>query len=138
MRMTFCAGIFALAIAGVLPGMPAQATEFAAEQGLHASIDIPRIKSALKLTPQQARYWAPVEAALRDLARHQSTHNAESEGFVRRVSHRAVSIVLTSAAVQRLASAARPLIAALSDEQKRSAQSLAQEMGLGPVVAALN
>jgi hypothetical protein len=30
------------------------------------------------------------------------------------------------------------LIAALSDEQKRSAQSLAQEMGLGPVVAALN
>ena len=57
---------------------------------------------------------------------------------MRRVSHRAVSIVLTSAAVQRLASAARPLIAALSDEQKRSAQSLAQEMGLGPVVAALN
>jgi hypothetical protein len=137
MRMTFCAGVLALAIAGVLPGMPAQATEFAAEQGLHASIDIPRIKSALKLTPQQARYWGPVESALRDLARHQSA-SAESEGFVRRVSHRAVSIVLTSAAVQRLASAARPLIAALSDEQKRSAQSLAQEMGLGPVVAALN
>ena len=60
MRMTFCASVFALAIAGVSPGMPAQATEFAAEQGLHASIDIPRIKSALKLTPQQARYWAPV------------------------------------------------------------------------------
>jgi hypothetical protein len=137
MRKILCAGVFALAMAGLLPGMPVQATEFAAEQGPQASINIPRIKSVLKLSADQARYWGPVEAALRDLARHQP--HDESEGLVRRVGHRAISIVLTSAAVERLAVAARPLIAVLSDEQKQNARGLAQEMGLGPVVmAALN
>jgi hypothetical protein len=137
MKKILCAGAFALAMAGLLPGMPARASEFAAEQGPQASIDIPRIKSVLKLSPDQVRYWAPVEGALRDLARHQA--HDESEGLVRRVSHRAISIVLTSAAIERLAVAARPLIAVLSDEQKQNARGLAQEMGLGPVVmAALN
>jgi len=74
---------------------------------------------------------------LHDIARHQ-THDA-SEGLVRRISNRVVSIVLTSAAIERLAVAARPLIAVLNDEQKQNARALAQEMGLGPVVmAALN
>jgi len=50
-----------------------------------------------------------------------------------------VSIVLNSAAVERLAVAARPLIVRLDDGQKQAAGQLAQEMGLGPVVmAALN
>jgi hypothetical protein len=56
---------------------------------------------------------------------------------VRRVSRRVVSVVLDGAAIHRLAVAARPLIAVLSDEQKEAASGLAQEMGLGPVVAAL-
>jgi hypothetical protein len=47
-----------------------------------------------------------------------------------------ISIVLNSAAVERLAVAARPLIAVLDDEQKRAASGLAQEMGLGAVVMA--
>jgi hypothetical protein len=137
MRKTLCAGVLALAIAGVLPGMPVHATEFAAEQGPQASINIPRIKSVLKLSAYQVRYWAPVEAALRDIARHQVRD--ESEGLVRRVGHRALSIVLTAAAIERLAVAARPLIAVLDDEQRQNARGLAQEMGLGPVViAALN
>lgn len=137
MVKTLCAGAFALAMVGLLPPMPAGAAEFAAEQGPQASIDVARIKNVLKLSPNQARYWAPVEAALRDLARHQ-VHD-ESEGLVRRVGHRAISIVLTSAAIERLAVAARPLIAVLDDEQKQNARGLAQEMGLGPVVmAALN
>jgi hypothetical protein len=47
--------------------------------------------------------------------------------------------VLSSAAVERLAIAARPLIARLNDEQKQAAGQMAQEMGLGPVVmAAMN
>ena len=75
-----------------------------------------------------------VEAALRDLARRQA--HADEEGLVRRISNRVVSVVLNSTAVQRLAVAVRPLIAALDDEQKRAAYGLAQEMGLGPVVAA--
>lgn len=139
MRKTLCAGAFALAMAGLLPVMSAQAADFAAEQGVHASINIGRIKSVLRLTPEQARYWTPVEAALRDLARRQAqAQPAADDGFVHRVSRRAVSVVLTSAAIQRLAVAARPLIAVLNDEQKQNARGLAQEMGLGPVVAALN
>ena len=77
-----------------------------------ASINIPRIKSVLKLTPAQEQYWAPVEAALRDLARRQSA-SSESAGLVRRISNRVVTVVLNSAAVQRLAVAARPLVATL-------------------------
>jgi len=91
----------------------------------------------LKLTQEQERYWRPVEVALRDLARHKE--QPESDGLVRRVSRRVVSIVLNSAALERLVFAARPLIAKLNDEQKQAAGRLAQEMGLGPVVmAALN
>ena len=91
----------------------------------------------LKLTAEQERYWPPVEAAL---ARSRPpTGRAEPGGLVHRISHRVVSIVLDGAAVERLAAAARPLIAGLSDEQKQAARQLAQEMGLGPVVvAALN
>ncbi|MGB3659649.1 MAG: hypothetical protein WBA14_17175, partial [Pseudolabrys sp.] len=73
--------------------------------------------------------------ALRDLARKQS--QTESTSLVRRISNRVVLVVLNSGAVQRLAVAARPLVASLDHEQMRAAQGLAQEMGLGPVVAAL-
>jgi hypothetical protein len=73
---------------------------------------------------------------LRELARRQNA-SSESAGFVRRLSNRVVTVVLNSSAVQRLAVAARPLIGTLDAEQMRAAQGLAQEMGLGPVVAAL-
>ena len=140
MKMTVRAGVFALAAIALLLNVSlASAREFTAmngEQGQpSASINIARIKSALNLTAEQEPYWAPVEAALRDLARQQ-TH-AESDGLVRRISHKVVSVVLNSAAVQRLAVAARPLIAKLDAEQMRAAHGLAEEMGLGPVVAAL-
>jgi hypothetical protein len=49
-----------------------------------------------------------------------------------------VSIVFDNAAIGRLAIAARPLIAALDNDQKQAAAAHAQEMGLGPVVAAPN
>jgi zinc resistance-associated protein len=140
MKMTVYAGVFALAAAGLLPEMPAAfANEFtyapAESASMAASIDVGRIHSALRLTPRQQPLWAPVEAALREIARQQRAH-AEPAGFVRRISHRVLSIVLNSAAVERLAVAARPLIAVLDDEQKRAASGLAQEMGLGAVVVA--
>jgi len=101
-----------------------------------AAVDIARVKRTLNLTPEQQRYWPPVEAALRGIARRQA--QAHSGGLVHRISHRVVSIVLNGNAVRRLAVAARPLIATLRDDQKQSAVALAQEMGLGPVLAALN
>ena len=138
MKKLLCAGVFALATIGLLSGggSPARAMEIAGSNGSHAAINIPRIKSVLKLTPAQEQHWAPVEAALRELARRQNA-SSESPGLVRRISNRVVTVVLNSAAVQRLAVAARPLIGTLDAEQMRAAQGLAQEMGLGPVVAAL-
>jgi len=101
-----------------------------------ASVDIARVKRVLHLTADQEAYWPPVEAALRAIAHRQA--QAEPAGLVRRISHRVVSIALDSAAVARVARAARPLIERLRDDQKQGALSLAHEMGLGPVLAALN
>ena len=77
-----------------------------------------------------------MEAALRDLARRRQVRD-ENDGFVRRVSRRVVSIAINSATIHRLAVAARPLVAVLDAQQMQTAHGLAQEMGLGPVVAAL-
>ena len=140
MRLTVCAGAFALAMLALLSnGSPVWASEFISANGDQGqpstSINIARIKSVLKLTPEQEPYWAPVEAALRDVARQQTL--SETGGLVHRISHRVVSVVLNGAAVQRLAAAARPLLASLDAEQMKAAHGLAREMGLGPVVAAL-
>jgi hypothetical protein len=139
MKKLFYAGALALAMLGSLSAIPAAragGSTAAAVQGQPAAtINIARIKSVLKLTPAQRAYWPPVEAALRRLAREQQ---ASSGGLIHRISHRVVSLVLTGAAVRRLAVAARPLMARLNDDQKMAAAQLAQEMGLGPVVAALN
>lgn len=142
MKRALCAGVCALAAVGLLSMIPAASAgdmgnSYAAPRPVSAAIDVERIRNVLQLTQEQERYWRPVEAALRALARHQE--QAESDGFVHRVSRRLVQIVLDSAAVERLAVAARPLIARLDDRQKQAAGQLAQEMGLGPVVmAALN
>lgn len=139
MKMTVCAGVVALAVTGLLSNVASvDAREITANAEMaqsSASINIARIKSALKLTPAQEPYWAPVEAALRDLNHRQA--QSEGDGLVRRISHRVVSIALNSATIQKLAAAARPLIGVLDAEQMRTAHGLAQEMGLGPVVAAL-
>lgn len=101
-----------------------------------AEIDIGYVRRMLRLTAEQERFWPPVESALRSLSHRQA--NVEPAGLVRRISRRVVSIVLDGAAIERLAVSARPLVAVLDEEQKRTAVSLAQQMGLGPVLAALN
>jgi len=138
MKKTLCAGAVALAMAGLLSNAPVSAAEYgysSAEHGQATAIDIGRIRGALHLTSQQEPLWGPVESALRDIVRQQQART-EQQGFIKRVSSRVVSIVMTSSAVERLARAARPLVAALDDRQKQAAHSLAQEMGLGAVVMA--
>jgi hypothetical protein len=44
------------------------AADFAALRSALPPIDIGRIRAVLHLTPQQERYWHPVEAALQQLA----------------------------------------------------------------------
>jgi hypothetical protein len=136
MKKVLCASVFALAMIGLSPATRAdEFTTASLEQPQAApSINIGRIKSVLSLTPKQEAYWAPVEAALRNLYRRQA--QPDEGGFVSRYSHRAVSFVITSAAIQRLAVAARPLIAVLNEDQKRAASGLAQEMGIGEVMMA--
>jgi len=135
MKTVLCAGAFALA-AMIGLSSATRADEFTTaslEQPQAApSINIGHIKSVLSLTPKQEAYWGPVEAALRNLYRRHA--NTEEGGMVSRLSHRAVSFVISSAAIQRLAVAARPLIAVLNEDQKRAASNLAQEMGLGEVM----
>ena len=140
MKKVIFAGVLALAAAGTLSIHSAVfAGEFAGAASLEqdaAAVDIARVKRVLHLTREQEHFWPPVEVALRDVARRQA--QAEPAGLVHRISHRVVSIVLDSAAIRRLAVAARQLIAVLRDDQKQDALALAQEMGLAPVLAALN
>jgi hypothetical protein len=138
MKFAACAGAIALATSLLLSNVsPGAAVEYSGADAaqLATTVNIDRIRSTLKLTPAQERFWPAVETALRDLGHRQA--NASQDGIVRRLSRRVVSVVLNTAAVQRLAAAAKPLIAALDDNQKRTAVGLAHEMGLGPVVAAL-
>jgi hypothetical protein len=137
--MTLFAGVLALATVGCWPhgANDARASETASPQIKRLTeVDIARIKTVLRLTAAQQRYWAPVEAALIGIARQQA--QAEPDGFIPRISRRVVTIGLKSAAVVRLAAAARPLINTLDDEQKLVARMLAQGMGLGPMIAQLN
>ena len=138
MRITVCAGVFALAALSLLSIVPsARAADMmdGAAAAHTTSIDVARIKSALQLTPAQERHWAPVEAALRELARRQERD--ANDGLVRRVSKRAVQIALNSATIHRIAAAARPLVKTFDEHQMQTAHGLAQQMGLGPMVAAL-
>ena len=100
--------------------------------GARTEINIARVKSALKLTPEQLTSWAAVEHMLMTIAREQAqqiSHVSEP------VSRRVVAIMLNNTTVNRLASAAMPLIKTLNADQKKAAQELAQQIGLGAYAA---
>jgi len=80
---------------------------------------IASIKTRLKLTPDQQRYWPAVEAALRGIAYKVN----KSRG-------RLAAIDPDSPEVAQLKSAAIPLIMSFSEEQKSEVRQLAQVMGL--------
>jgi hypothetical protein len=92
------------------------------------------LKSALRLTPEQYPYWGPVESALRSLARQQRRDSGA--GFVQRMSDRASSVAGTALALRRLASASRPLMRSLSEEQKSSGMQLVRRYGFERLMAA--
>lgn len=137
MKRTIFASVLALALFGLAPGSMFVAHAY---DNAQSRIDIPRIKSVLRLTPEQQHYWPAVESALRFLARQQVQQQQpdQSEGLVRRVSNRVYSFVIDSATLARVGAAARPLVKVLDDRQKQDAIALCYEMGLGQVLAALN
>jgi hypothetical protein len=111
------AGTLALAVIG--------STSLSAEP---ANSQIAQVKSMLRLTPAQERYWPPVEAALRNLAR-QAAQDDDGDGVVQRVKARARSFAGNAAAIQRVVAAARPLIRILDADQKQTARALVSSYG---------
>lgn len=79
MKNALCAGALALAMTGLLPTLPATASDYGAyaEQGMATSINIARIKSVLHLRPDQQRYWPAVEAALYAVAKRQQARSEQ-------------------------------------------------------------
>jgi hypothetical protein len=91
---------------------------------------IASIKQRLALTPDQQRYWPAVAAALRSITRQRAP-----DGSVKVAAGRGTAIDPNSPEVQRLKSAAIPLIFTMREEQKHEVRMLAHLMGLESVAA---
>jgi hypothetical protein len=103
-----------------------------AEEVMVTEAQIGRLHAALHLTPTQEHHWYAVAAILRSLGHHQQQYQVASNdaGFVERAHARVSGYMVTAVAMQRLRSAAEPLIAVLSDEQKSSGRDVLQSMGM--------
>lgn len=136
MKTWILAGAIALAATGSFfaPGDGASAAGL--ESAKITDVNISEIKGQLKLTAAQEPLWAQVEDVLRCIAREQA--EGESAGLLRRIGHRVVSIAFNGTVAQRIRSAAMPLLASLSEEQKVTVHRLAQRFGIVDVAAAAN
>jgi len=86
------------------------------------------LKFVLNLRPAQESFWAPVEAALHDMAQWQAKGSPELNS-----SDRAGSAVAHR--LRRIAAMAVPLIKALDENQRRSMMMLARSAGLEQLLA---
>ena len=86
------------------------------------------IKASLRLSPDQERYWAPVEAELREIMRQLAAQKASGKNS---------KVALSADVAQRLYWAAGPLIMSLREDQKEEARRLARAMGLQQVASLL-
>jgi LTXXQ motif family protein len=104
----------------------------AAQEVIVTDGQIARLRQALQLTPAQQSRWHAVETTLRSLGRHQQQYQVASMegGYVERTHARVAGYTLTAVAMQRVRSAAQPLIAMLSEEQKEAGRSVLQSMGV--------
>lgn len=92
------------------------------------------IKYALNLRPEQESQWAPVEAALRDLAQWQ-TMTAHEVNFVGAGERGAAGNGVVTR-LKRIATLAQPLIKMLDQTQRRDMMALARSAGLEQLLAA--
>jgi hypothetical protein len=127
-------GAFALAMVGPLSFSPQGfgITPAAAQEVVVTEGQIARLHAALHLTASQERHWHAVAATLRHLGRTQQEYRVASvdSGFVERTRARVSGYTVTAMAMQRLRSAAEPLIAELSDEQKEAGRNVLASMGV--------
>jgi hypothetical protein len=97
------------------------------------SAQIASIKERLKLTSYQDQLWPPVESALRDIAWRPGQADAPGRKVVS--NGHGATIDPDSAPVQRLKSAAFPLLMTLSEDQKQEVRSMVRLMGLENLAA---
>jgi hypothetical protein len=86
---------------------------------------IASIRDRLKLTSYQDRLWPPVESALRDIDLGKDPKAKTAKGDAR-----AAAIDPNSPPVQRLKSAAVPLIMSFNEDQKQEVRTMLRLMGL--------
>jgi hypothetical protein len=135
MRKLMRAGVFALATMVSSVAIDAAQRPASATEVVLSDAQIARFKSGLRLSATQERYWAPVEATLRDIMRRKA-ESSDSEGIVQRVKNRVKAVVVDTQELRRIGSVAMPLIQSLDPEQKQTAMRLVQSMGFGTVAAA--
>jgi hypothetical protein len=87
---------------------------------------IASIRERLKLSSYQNSLWPPVESALRDISYQGHVKVASNAP----ASAHGATIDPNSASVQRLKSAAFPLLMSLSEEQKQEIRVMVRLMGL--------
>jgi hypothetical protein len=99
--------------------------------GLFNSAQLASIKERLQLSPDQEQLWPPVEAALRAIGYR---YNRGAQG-ARKGDTRTAVVAPTSEEVQRLKSAATPLIMTMREDQKREVRTLVHLLGLEQLAA---
>jgi hypothetical protein len=88
---------------------------------------ITSIKKRFNLTPDQQRYWPALEAELRKM--EYKTDQKSPQGT------RTATIYMSKVNVERLKSAAFPLVMSFSDDQRQELKSLAHLLGLESVIS---
>ncbi len=93
------------------------------------------VHAGLRLTPDQERLWGPVESAVRDMARQMSDLRDRQQAQaapadpIERMARMGDMASKRGQAMTRVAEAARPLYASLSDDQKRRLRVLIRARG---------
>jgi hypothetical protein len=97
----------------------------AASNNVLNTAQIASLRERLRLTPYQEQLWPPVESALRDIVWRPTREKSAAKNAIR-----GGTIDPDSAPVQRLKSAAVPLIMSMSENQKEEVRTMARLMGL--------
>jgi hypothetical protein len=107
------------------PRRPAPAPHPAAPSTVLNPAQIVSIRERLKLNSYQTQLWPPVESALREIS-----WRKDAKGKIAKNDARSPAIDPESAQVQRLKSAAVPLIMSFNDDQKQEVRTMLRLMGL--------
>lgn len=96
---------------------------------------IAAVRAGLRLTPDQERLWPPVESAVRDMTQQMSELRGQRQAQaapadpIERMARMGEMSTKRGQAMSRLAEAARPLYASLTDDQKRRLRTLMRAPG---------